>query len=113
MAARAMKVKVRLGPGVAARLSYADAGPSWVDAGPRGASPAVERQEHIRVQAGSSKGELMVELPDNTPIRDLVKGLGISSPEYLLVIVNGHVPPADTPLSDGDQVMIVYPLSGG
>ncbi|HHY46279.1 MAG TPA: MoaD/ThiS family protein [Firmicutes bacterium] len=55
----------------------------------------------------------MVELPDNTPIRDLVKGLGISSPEYLLVIVNGHVPPADTPLSDGDQVMIVYPLSGG
>lgn len=100
MGARAMKITVRLGPGVTSDLS--------LGAGGGGAS-----LQPVLVTPGQKKGEFIVELPDSTSVRSLVERLGVKSAENLLVIVNGHVPPADTPLSHGDQVMIVYPLSGG
>lgn len=112
-----MKITVRLGPGVTSDLSLGAGGGRESESGPdAGGGPQPGGgggPGPVRVEPGQKKGEFIVELPDNASVRNLVERLGVKSPENLLVIVNGRVPPADTPLSHGDQVMIVYPLSGG
>ena len=55
------------------------------------------------------------ELPDGATVRDLMAALGIEpgSEPPLTIAVNGQLGRVDSPLSEGDKVMLVTPMEGG
>ena len=57
---------------------------------------------------------LSVDLPENTPMNDLLESLEIELPQdALLLAVNGRTVDIDRLLIDGDQVRIMPAISGG
>ena len=58
-------------------------------------------------------GEGPVELPVTATIDELLERLGIPERQALIVGVNGTKTAHDQMLSDGDEVTIVAPMSGG
>jgi molybdopterin converting factor small subunit len=53
------------------------------------------------------------DLPEGAAVADLARALGIPPEEEMIVGVNGLLGYPDTPLSDGDEVMLLTPMSGG
>jgi molybdopterin converting factor small subunit len=56
---------------------------------------------------------LVLELPPQTTIDDVVRTVGIPVSIRLLRIVNGEHRPADEPLKDGDELGLFPPIAGG
>jgi sulfur carrier protein ThiS len=57
---------------------------------------------------------MQVELDDKDTVRDVVEHLNLAvEPEMLLLAVNGDVAELTTKLSEGDQVHLMLPISGG
>ena len=55
-----------------------------------------------------------VELDGKGTVRDVIEQLEMSiDPEALLLAVNGDIAELTTKLSDGDQVHLMLPISGG
>jgi len=54
-----------------------------------------------------------LELPDGATVRSLIDASGVPWEEVGLVSVNGRQAPDETPLHDGDQVMLLAPMEGG
>lgn len=54
-----------------------------------------------------------VELHEGSSIRGLLDALGMASSENLLIVRNGRVVDANHRLQEGDQIVLLYPLSGG
>lgn len=54
-----------------------------------------------------------VTISENEPIRTVVERLSIDLQAWYLYSVNGEQAEADTPLHDGDVLMIIAPVSGG
>jgi molybdopterin converting factor subunit 1 len=65
----------------------------------------------LREQLGLAERE--VELHEGATARDVCAALGLNPPPGLLYAVNKEYAPADTPLSDGDEVAFIPPVSGG
>ena len=66
----------------------------------------------LREQAGTAEREL--ELPPGARLADVWAPLGLGKePEGLLYAVNKEYAPADRRLSDGDEVALIPPVSGG
>ena len=66
----------------------------------------------LREQAG--EGERELELPQGARLADVWAPLGLGDePEGLLYAVNKEYAPADRRLSDGDEVALIPPVSGG
>lgn len=59
------------------------------------------------------RGEGPVELPGPATIDDLLVHLAIPERELLVVGLNGTKAPHTDALSDGDEVTIVAPMTGG
>ena len=55
------------------------------------------------------------ELPDGATVRDLMAALGIEpgGDPPLTIAVNGQLGKVESPLRDGDTVMLVTPMEGG
>jgi molybdopterin converting factor small subunit len=55
------------------------------------------------------------ELPDGATVRELMAALGIDpgGEPPLTIAVNGELGRLDSPLRDGDKVMLVTPMEGG
>ena len=55
------------------------------------------------------------ELPEGATVRELMAALGIDpgGEPPLTIAVNGQLGAADSPLRDGDKVMLVTPMEGG
>jgi molybdopterin synthase catalytic subunit/molybdopterin converting factor small subunit len=66
----------------------------------------------LRERAGSAEREL--DLPDGARVADVWAPLGLGEePEGLLYAVNKEYAPPDRRLSDGDEVALIPPVSGG
>jgi molybdopterin synthase catalytic subunit/molybdopterin converting factor small subunit len=66
----------------------------------------------LRERAGSAEREL--ELPDGARVADVWAPLGLGEePEGLLYAVNKEYAPTPRRLSDGDEVALIPPVSGG
>jgi molybdopterin converting factor subunit 1 len=66
----------------------------------------------LRERAGT--GERRLELPDGSRVADVWEPLELGEqPAGLLYAVNREYAPADTPLSAGDEVAVIPPVSGG
>ncbi len=69
---------------------------------------------HMRVQATTipQGGREDRELPEGATAADLVRSLGL--PTVACIVMRGASPiPIDEPLSDGDDLEVVYVASGG
>ncbi len=64
-------------------------------------------------------GEIEVELPEDSPLADLLAQLSRDHPDLdrllprLAVAVDGKLAPPETPLSEGIEVALLPPVSGG
>ncbi len=56
---------------------------------------------------------IVCELDVNASVADLVRELGIPADEEMIVGVNGQLGGPESALSDGDEVMLMTPMSGG
>lgn len=56
---------------------------------------------------------LELELPEGAGVGALLEQLGINPRRGVLVVVNDQLVRGDAPLSDGDHVRLVPPVSGG
>jgi sulfur carrier protein ThiS len=56
---------------------------------------------------------LQLELPEGAGAHALLDALGIDPRRGVLVVVNEQLVRGDAPLSDGDHVRLVPPVSGG
>jgi MoaE-MoaD fusion protein len=66
----------------------------------------------LRERAGS--GERQLELPEGARVADVWTPLGLGEePEGLLYAVNREYAPAERRLSEGDEVALIPPVSGG
>lgn len=66
----------------------------------------------LRERAGT--GERRLELPEGASVKDVWAALELGEqPAGLLYAVNRAYAPADTVLSDGDEVALIPPVSGG
>ncbi len=66
----------------------------------------------LRERAGT--GERRLELPEGSRVADVWAPLELGEqPAGLLYAVNREYAPADTPLSGGDEVALIPPVSGG
>lgn len=54
-----------------------------------------------------------VDLPDTATVADLLQVLELEPGPTLTVGVNGQLAALDSPLHDGDKVMLVTPMEGG
>lgn len=85
----------------------------------------VERLVKIRIRLGSAIARLApsptlsIELPDGATVADLYERLGAAHPEIapalgsaLALVEGAHVPHGQT-LSNGDEVALLTPVSGG
>ena len=54
-----------------------------------------------------------LEIPDGSRVRDVLKLLKMSPARLLPVSVNGIQVKRSHPLSEGDVLVLIYPLSGG
>jgi sulfur carrier protein ThiS len=54
-----------------------------------------------------------VELPESATVGDLLQTLALEPGPTLTVGVNGQLAGLDSPLHDGDKVMLVTPMEGG
>lgn len=59
------------------------------------------------------KGRPDLELADGATVADLLRTLGLEAGPTLTVGVNGHLVALDSPLNQGDKVMLVTPMEGG
>ena len=59
------------------------------------------------------KGRRELELPASATVTSLLAELGIAPSDQLTVGVNGQLAALDSPLHDGDKVMLVTPMEGG
>lgn len=55
----------------------------------------------------------VVELSRQGTVVDVLKVLGVDANQLSLVVVNGRQVRVSEPLGDGDEVMLVTPVSGG
>jgi len=66
----------------------------------------------VRERAGT--GERRLELPEGSRVADIWAELELGEqPAGLLYAVNRQYAPADTPLSAGDEIALIPPVSGG
>lgn len=56
---------------------------------------------------------IAAELAAGAVVADLVRELGIDPTEEMIVGVNGVLATPDSALADGDEVMLMTPMSGG
>lgn len=56
---------------------------------------------------------LDLELPVDTTVADLVKGLGIEKERVAIVTINGFLAKADDRVPDNATVKLIQPISGG
>jgi sulfur carrier protein ThiS len=54
-----------------------------------------------------------VDLPDTATVADLLSILELEAGPTLTVGVNGQLAALDSPLHEGDKVMLVTPMEGG
>jgi molybdopterin converting factor small subunit len=85
----------------------------------------VEKFVHIRIRLGSAiarlapSPNLSIELPDGATVEDLYERLGATHPEIeqalgsALALVEGTHVPRGQALSNGDEVALLTPVSGG
>ncbi len=59
------------------------------------------------------KGRRELELADGATVATVLAELGISPTAQLTVGINGQLVALDSPLRDGDKVMLVTPMEGG
>jgi MoaE-MoaD fusion protein len=66
----------------------------------------------LRERAGAS--EVSIELPDGAQVRDAIRELGsVAGGLPVVMAVNREYADADTPLSAGDELALIPPVSGG
>ena len=66
----------------------------------------------LRERAGTGKRD--IELPDGSTVEDVWRALGLGGePPGLLYAVNRSYADAEHPLSEGDEVALIPPVSGG
>jgi molybdopterin converting factor small subunit len=54
-----------------------------------------------------------VEVPDSTPVSELLSRFGVPQKESLMILVNGRDAGPDRVLQDGDVVAVFPTLAGG
>ena len=54
-----------------------------------------------------------VELTSGATIDDVLQQLGVDYQGHLTFGVNGELARRDTPLSDGDEILVMTPMEGG
>jgi sulfur carrier protein ThiS len=59
------------------------------------------------------KGRRELELPEAATVASLLDALGLEAGPTLTVGVNGQLVALDSPLHEGDKVMLVTPMEGG
>lgn len=62
---------------------------------------------------GSRDGAALLEVPDGSTVRDVVRRLGIPSDLERVTLLNGGDSAADAPLHPGDILTVFPPLAGG
>ena len=62
---------------------------------------------------GSSDGAAVLDLPDGSTVRDVVRHLGIPADVERVALVNGVDTAPDAPLRAGDVLTLFPPLMGG
>ena len=67
----------------------------------------------VRRHATGAGESFTRELLDIATAGDLLRDLGIPADEPVIVGVNGVLGSMDSPLADGDEVMLVSPMAGG
>ncbi|MFQ5897750.1 MAG: MoaD/ThiS family protein [Candidatus Methylomirabilia bacterium] len=67
----------------------------------------------VYLPAGSERGGLILEVPDGSPVRQVVKSLGIPEELPAITLVNGLDADPDQGLRDGDVLSMFPPLAGG
>lgn len=85
--------------------------------------PAYNRERRMKVtvelqaflQQYSPSGESVFEhtLPDGATVQTLVRDLHVPEEMASVIVLNGGSADFDDPLSDGDSVIFIPPLSGG
>lgn len=58
-------------------------------------------------------GAALVDVPDGSTVRDVIRHLGIPSELERVTLVNGHDAEPAHPLRAGDVVTVFPPLAGG
>ncbi len=66
-----------------------------------------------RYLPGGERGEGPLEMPASATVDDLLAALLLPQRDQLIVGINGTMAPHDTTLTDGDEVTIVAPMTGG
>ncbi len=61
----------------------------------------------------SRDGAAILDLPDHSTIRDVIRRLGVPADLERVMLVNGLDALPDTHLHDGDVVTLFPPLTGG
>lgn len=56
---------------------------------------------------------VIVEIPDNGKVKDVLSFLNIPESENVMVAVDGHIMKQDDNLTDNAKVYIMQPLHGG
>lgn len=56
---------------------------------------------------------LLVELTEEWTVASVIKALDISEEEEIIVGINGKLGFPETPLADGDKLMLITPMAGG
>ena len=60
------------------------------------------------------RGEpICCELTENATVADVVRAVGIAPDEEMIVGINGQLGNQSSKLSDGDEVVLTTPMSGG
>ena len=62
---------------------------------------------------GSEGDRAILEVPEGTTVGQIVGSLGIPPAASAITVVNGHDAPTEHVLTDGDELAMFPPLSGG
>jgi sulfur carrier protein ThiS len=72
--------------------------------------PVAELKRQLLPNGGSV---LWLDLPDGTTVGDVLRQLDVKVVDRLIVGLDGAYAPADTPLHDNAELMLVTPMEGG
>lgn len=70
-------------------------------------------KDKVSARHNLDQGCLIIDLKDGATIADLLLLSGLTTDEVGLIMINDRQATANTALSNGDQVQLFSPLSGG
>jgi sulfur carrier protein ThiS len=59
------------------------------------------------------EGPIPYKLPDGATVQDLLAAIGISPDQEITAGLNGELAARETPLHDGDELLLFSPMEGG